>query len=110
MNELAPVAPEARKHSRLAPSSMKRIVSCRRSVPMTDALPVQIAARASVFAAEGTVAHMVLEAILLGEDPPAVGDVVRQEGHDIAVTDEMHEAAALVAARVDDLRRLDPQA
>lgn len=100
-------APADRKHSRFAPSSLKRVLVCPRSVALSEALPP---GKSSVYAAEGSVAHTVGEAYLrieiswLGgcfDDPgnydataaakPLLpGKVVQHEGYSITIDGDMH--------------------
>ena len=78
-----------RVHSRFAPSSLKRILECPRSVALAEA--IGSTGKASVYAAEGSVAHTVAEAYLRGTPAPAVGTVVEQDGYKITVDQDMHD-------------------
>jgi hypothetical protein len=84
-----------RSHSRYAPSSLKRILACPRSVALSEGLTGSSTGRASVYAAEGTVAHEVGEAFLrqaVGQnytlDAPGVKKTV--DGHAVTVDQDMH--------------------
>jgi hypothetical protein len=82
-----------RVHSRFAPSALKRILACPRSVVLAEAVAPG-AGRGSVYAAEGSVAHTVAEMYLRGDViPPTyiVGAIVVHEGFEIAITAEMHQ-------------------
>ena len=74
-----------RAHSRFAPSSLARILVCPQSAPA----PGQTSGAGSVYAAEGTVAHTVAEAILRGVQPPPLGRQVTVDGHTINVNADM---------------------
>lgn len=80
-----------RAHSRFAPSALKRILSCPRSVALAEA--VRAPGRSSVYAAEGSVAHTIAEAWLRGnpDDKLVVGKIVAHDGHDVVVTKDMHD-------------------
>lgn len=85
-------AAKTRQHSRLAPSALKRILACPKSVVLSEALPKRN--RSSVYAAEGSVAHMVAEAYLIGERLPAeleIGSTVEHEGHRVTIDGDMHK-------------------
>ena len=82
-------------HSTLGPSSAKRWMSCPGSVALSAQVP---ALPASQFAAEGTVAHQLAEAFATGAVDSLdlmgrVGTVVKQDGFDIEITDEMVDGA-----------------
>ena len=86
-------------HSKLSPSGAHRWANCPGSVALSAKAP---RVPTSFAAAEGTVAHMVAENILTGITvPPAVGTIVKQDGHDIEVTDEMYEAATVYTDLID---------
>ena len=55
------------KHAKFGPSSMARILACPGSVRLSEQSPPQ---KESPYAAEGTLAHAVGEALLLGEQVP----------------------------------------
>jgi hypothetical protein len=106
-----------RSHSRFAPSSMKRILFCPRSVALAEAIAAsgEKVPRSSRYAAEGSVAHYVAETYLksntfeagnAGELYP-VGKVIEHEGHQITIDDDMHEHGAAYARYVNGLRNDD---
>lgn len=83
------------KHARLAPSAAKRWINCPASVALIEKLPPQ---RAGYAAAEGTVAHKLHEEYHEGKIDDLVlaariGTIVKQEGHDVEITEEMYESA-----------------
>jgi len=93
---------ETSAHSRVGASGMNRWERdhCPGSVRLSQGLE----SRSSVAAAEGSVAHMVAEAALLGEDYRSwLGRVVQHDGHDIEVTREMLEHVTEYKVIVDDL-------
>ena len=78
------------KHATLSPSSAHRWMACA-AAPLMER---DIEDTASEFAAEGTVAHAVAEAVLAGKRPDAascVGLDIEADGFVITVTDEMAE-------------------
>lgn len=82
-------------HSNLGPSSAERWFNCPGSVALAAKCPPS---PASIHAAEGTVAHDVAEKLVSGKldelDLMAmVGTIVKQDGYDIEVSDEMVEGA-----------------
>jgi hypothetical protein len=93
-----------RVHSRFAPSALKRILACPRSVALSEAVAPG-KSRSSVYAAEGSVAHTVAEFYLLGGSIPithAPGKVIVHDGHDVVVTEEMHAYGKNYARYVRD--------
>lgn len=97
---------EGRVHSRFAPSSLERIIACPNSVALAEqALAADPRRRqSSVWAAEGSVAHLVAEQYLRdGRSRLKVGKVVKYDGHDIVITDDMHEHAINYRSYVRDL-------
>lgn len=89
---------EVRAHSKLGASSMYRWRACPGSVRLSEGLP----RKSSVYAAEGSVAHEIAEQKLRARVDPAaaaageyrwheVGEIVKYDGHDIEVTQEMHD-------------------
>lgn len=82
-------------HSRLGPSSAERWTNCAGSVALSETVPKQ---PSSEFAAEGTVAHGLAEKLVTGKiDQLAlasmIGQIVKEDGFEIEITDEMIEAA-----------------
>lgn len=102
-----------RSHSRFAPSSMKRIIECPRSVALAEAIAAagEKPARTSRYAAEGSVAHFVAEGYLKPEGRPSIeyppGMNYEYEGYQIEIDDDMHEHGAAYARYVNDLRAPD---
>jgi hypothetical protein len=74
-------------HAKLSASSAERWMTCYGSVALSEGVPNV----ASSFAAEGTAAHFVAAQCLLeGLDPKDfLGEVVRVEGFDIELTEEL---------------------
>ena len=84
-----------RLHSRFAPSSLKRVLNCPMSVILAEARTAPETAPTH-YAAEGTVAHMVAEAMLRGGDSSVgfqLDDLVVVPPHEILIDDEMFVAA-----------------
>lgn len=83
-------------HSRFGASSAERWVNCPGSVRLSVGKPN----RGSFAAAEGSVAHTFGERLLKGEASKSdilaeVGTIVKYDGFDVPVTDEMIEGAIL---------------
>lgn len=76
-------------HSEWSASGFKKIMLC----PGSKVLEVGKADDTTVYAAEGTAAHTLLEWCLTGDTPAAgyVGRIIQADGFDIEVTDEMAE-------------------
>lgn len=88
-------------HSKVGASGMDRweLDHCPASVRLSEGL-----SSGSGFAAEGSVAHMVCEAALLGEDYRSwLGRTVQHEGHDIVVDKAMIDYVTEYKVIVDDL-------
>ena len=77
------------EHAELGASSSARWLACPGSVPL--ARPY-LGGPASSYAAEGTVAHTIAQAMLAKEAPPPIGAMVTVDGHDVLVTEEMLDA------------------
>lgn len=92
------------EHAELGASSSARWLACPGSVPL--ARPY-LGGTASSYAAEGTVAHTIAQAALADEPVPAIGTTVTVDGHEILVTQEMHDA---VDVYLDIVRPLLAQA
>lgn len=95
--------PEA--HSKWSASGFKKIMLC----PGSKVLEVGQPDNTTIYAAEGTAAHELLEMVLTGETPAAgfVGRIIQADGFDIEVTDEMAEYIQGVADRVKDYQGPD---
>ena len=95
--------PEA--HSKWSASGFKKIMLC----PGSKVLEVGRPDNTSIYAAEGTAAHELLEMVLTGETPAAgyVGRIIIADGFEIEVTDEMAEYIQGVADRVKDYQGPD---
>ncbi len=95
-------------HARLSPSSAHRWVRCAASVMMCEGLPDST----SVYAAEGTVAHTILETCGRdGVDPLTYLDqVFTEDGFQIKVDMEMVEAVRQTIAYVDSVKMFYPDA
>jgi hypothetical protein len=59
---------------------------------------------ASSYAAEGTVAHAMIEAALVRTETPEVGEVVEGDGHKVIITAEMEDAVETYLGVVKPLR------
>ena len=96
-------SPATRTHSRFAPSSLERVLACPRSVALAEAIGAE--GKASIYAAEGSVAHTVAEAYLRGDVPYTLypPNRVDQEGYDIVITQEMHDCGSKYASYVRGL-------
>ena len=77
------------EHAELGASSSARWLHCPGSVPL--ARPY-LGGPASSYAAEGTVAHTIAQAMLTKEASPPIGAMVTVDGHDVLVTEEMLDA------------------
>ena len=77
------------EHAELGASSSARWMVCPGSVPL--ARPY-LGGGASSYAAEGTVAHTIAQAMLAKEPAPPIGAMVTVDGHEILVTEEMLDA------------------
>lgn len=89
-------------HSRVGASGMSRWERdhCPGSVRLSEGLD----SKAGFAAAEGTVAHMIAEMALLGEDYRAqLGKMIVQDGFEIVVSREMIEHVTEYKVIVDDL-------
>jgi hypothetical protein len=75
------------QHSSIGPSSAKRIIACPGSVALVAKAPKQ---ESSVYAEEGTRAHEVVEAYILGQPIPSWA------------TDEMIDGAKMYAGVIED--------
>ena len=86
-------------HSPVGPSSLSRVLLCPGSVKLSEG----IEDKTSEVAAEGTVAHEIGEAILKGEKPYKVNQVIECEGHKIKVTREMKDAVKVYVDHCQEL-------
>lgn len=92
-----------RLHSRFAPSSLKRVLNCPMSVILAEARTAPETGPTH-YAAEGTVAHLVAEGMLRGDNTGLqLDDRVVVPPHEILVDDEMFVAAYTFA---DYVKRL----
>jgi hypothetical protein len=76
-------------HAELGASSSARWMNCPGSVPL--ARPY-LSVGTSPYAAEGTVAHTIAQAMLTEETPPPIGALVDVDGISVLVTQEMFDA------------------
>lgn len=99
-------------HSNIGPSSAKRWINCPGSVGLCAKLPRQ---PSSEFAVEGTVAHGLAEELVTGkidslELMSRVGTIVKQDGFEIEIGEDMVDGAIeyhdLIKADRDMLARL----
>ena len=84
-------------HSDIGPSALHRLLSCPGSYQLTRALIRTSGSGSSVWAAQGSVAHQIVEAELREEglmsSAPVLDEVVPYDGHDILVDQEMLDGA-----------------
>lgn len=95
--------PEA--HSEWSASGFKKIMLC----PGSKVLEVGKADTTTVYAAEGTAAHQLLEWCLTGDTPAAgyVGRIIEADGFKIEVTDEMADHIQWCVDRVMEYKGED---
>jgi uncharacterized protein DUF2800 len=87
-------------HADASPSSSSIWINCPASVTLARGKQ----RRASIFTAEGSVAHLLAEAILNTTDAPGlVGQTVTHEGFDIRITEEMVEGVQVYVDEVQGL-------
>jgi hypothetical protein len=105
--------PEQPLHSEIGGSTCERAIACPGSVALIRAIRQQGHTPAtSVYAAEGTVAHLVAEAMVRSEvfgdnamiDTLKLGTLVTTDGHDIEIDDEMYDGAYVYAEVVQDIK------
>lgn len=91
-------------HSTFSASAAPRWLACPGSVVLSDGKPDST----SRHAAEGTVAHLLLEEYLVRSAAPEgrVGDVITQDGHDIVVDRDMVSALRVAIDHIDEMTRL----
>lgn len=89
-------------HSKIGASGMHRWAECPGSVNLAE----KIGNITSAYAAEGTLAHAILELRLLNKPTPGfvVGSTHKVEGHDIEVTEEMLEAVEVAVDYINTKR------
>lgn len=107
MNAVQPIN-KTRLHSRFAPSSLKRILHCPPSLLLSEAR-VGPEPTTSIWAAEGTVAHMLVESMLAEPgDTDAktikLNDVIPVPPHMIRVDEDMFIAAYVFSDFIKSLR------
>lgn len=92
-------------HSKWSASNFKKMMLC----PGSKVLEVGQANTTSIYAAEGTAAHQLLEWVLTGETPAAgyIGRILDVDSFEIEVTAEMAEYIQGVADRVRDVQGED---
>lgn len=86
-------------HSHVGASGRERWSNCPGSVRLCAPLE----SRSSEAAAEGSVAHEIVEAMLKGKKPHAVGEVIEHDGYRIPVTKEMLDFCREYKVIVDSL-------
>lgn len=84
-------------HSSLSPSAAGRWIACPGSIALSAQCPPQ---PASIYAAEGTVAHDLAYQLLMGKAThqalvQRVGETVMQDGFEIEITEDMVDGAKL---------------
>lgn len=84
-------------HSVFAPSSAHRWAVCHASIAASQGIPDT----PSIYAAEGTVAHRLVEHIRSGSEPVVIGQKVTVSGFDIEITEEMVEYVEAYIAFAD---------
>lgn len=97
---------EEKQHSHIGPSSCTRWRNCPGSIKLIEQCESQ---GSTVYAAEGSVAHMVADFHLRRQemtDSTFLGKVINHEGFDIEVTEEMLEAVDVYLKTIyDDMAR-----
>lgn len=92
------------EHSKIGPSALYRLLECPGSHKLSANRPQ---GGSSAYAAEGTVAHTIIEN-LLGDgqviEGPVLGDVVSEEGHQIAVDQDMIDGVNQMIAFCEPLK------
>lgn len=88
-------------HSTFSASAARRWLACPGSVVLSDGKPDS----PSRHAAEGTVAHSLLEDYLVRGLAPEgrVGEVITQDGHDIVVDQDMVSALRVAIDHIDEM-------
>ncbi len=91
-------------HSNIGPSSAERWIACPGSVALSAQCP---RSPSNEYSAQGTVAHDLAEKLATDklddlELMAMIGDVVKQEGFDIEITDEMVEGVSLYRDVIQD--------
>lgn len=93
------------QHSKIGPSALHRLLACPGSHKLAQTKPH---GGSSSYAAQGTVAHTIIEAQLSDDviQSPAfdVGDVIVEEGHQIVVDEEMLEGVREMVAFCEPLK------
>ncbi len=77
------------EHSKIGPSALYRLLACPASHKLSQSYPP---GASSIYAAEGSVAHEIVENELRGgviDTRPDVGDTRVYDGHEITVDQEM---------------------
>jgi len=90
---------EEQEHSPVGPSSISSIILCPGKVRMCKG----IEDKTSIYAAEGTVAHLLCERRLLGHKDLKQKDIIRHDGFDIPITPEMIEAVDLYDTEIEKI-------
>lgn len=91
-------------HSKIGPSSLHRLLNCPASYKLSQKYP---AGGSSFYAAEGTVAHSIIETELedsMVSGVPKPGTIIEEEGHQIIVDDEMISGVEQMIAFCDPLK------
>ncbi len=93
------------QHSKIGPSALHRLLACPGSYQLSERLPVAPDAqrRSSYAAAEGTVAHSIVEAFLKKDTPHEFGNVVVEEGHPVTIDEDMIAGTAQMIAFCESL-------
>ena len=92
------------QHSKIGPSALHRLLNCPASHKLSQKYPK---GSSSSYAAEGTVAHGIVENALgdaVIDMRPDVGDVVTEDGHDVIVDQDMLDGADQMIAFCEPLR------
>ena len=95
-------------HSNIGPSSAERWIACPGSVALSAQCPKS---PTNIYAAEGTVAHALAEALVTDkiddlELMTKTGSIVKEEGFDIEVTDEMIDGVTLYRDTIKEDHKL----
>lgn len=92
------------KHARLSPSGAHTWIECPGSVTLSETLPPR-SETGSIYSAEGTVAHLMADQFFSASKLPSewLGTVVKQDGFDIRITEEMVDSVDFFISHVKDI-------
>jgi hypothetical protein len=84
-------------HSFLSASGMERWSKCPGSVRLHRSTPPELIPPSSIYAVEGTIAHQICEGTKYNVP------IVRHQGYDIKINDEMHNAVDIFTRYVNNI-------